>query len=173
MTFQFRNAFYGVTLMREIALFVEDYAHQQVIGTLVRRIAEEQNISVRLDWRNAVGGYPQVAGKLADYLRDLNRQGGSPDLIIVATDSNCVGLNQRARQLERSDSPAQMILAIPDPHIERWLLLDGTAFRDVVGRGCDAPDQNANANATSICLSTPFSTQALFQVSAASSSPKT
>lgn len=24
--------------MREIALFVEDYAHQQVIGTLVQRI---------------------------------------------------------------------------------------------------------------------------------------
>ena len=27
--------------MREIALFVEDYAHQQIIGALVRRIAVE------------------------------------------------------------------------------------------------------------------------------------
>ena len=32
-----------------------------------------------------------------------------------------------------------MVMAIPDPHIERWLLLDGAAFRYVVGRGCDAP----------------------------------
>lgn len=29
--------------MREIALFVEDYAHQQIIGALVLRIAVECN----------------------------------------------------------------------------------------------------------------------------------
>ena len=33
--------------MREIALFVEDYAHEQVIGALVCRIAEEYNIPIR------------------------------------------------------------------------------------------------------------------------------
>ena len=37
-----------------------------------------------------------------------------------------------------------MILAIPDPHIERWLLLDGAAFKAVFGRGCDAPDQKCD-----------------------------
>jgi hypothetical protein len=34
-----------------------------------------------------------------------------------------------------------IICAIPDPHIERWLLLDSEAFKRVLGRGCDAPDQ--------------------------------
>lgn len=34
-----------------------------------------------------------------------------------------------------------MILAVPDPHIERWLLLDGAAFKAVFGKGCGAPDQ--------------------------------
>ena len=34
-----------------------------------------------------------------------------------------------------------VISAIPDPHIERWLLLDSAAFRTVFGRGCPAPDQ--------------------------------
>lgn len=37
-----------------------------------------------------------------------------------------------------------MILAVPDPHIERWLLLDGAAFKAVFGKGCDAPDQKCD-----------------------------
>lgn len=36
---------------------------------------------------------------------------------------------------------ARIICAVPDPHIERWLLLDSSAFKHVFGRGCDAPDQ--------------------------------
>ncbi len=62
--------------MRKIALFVEDYAHRQVIGALVQRIAMERNTSIRLDWRNAVGGHGKVIAKLNDYMRDLKRQGG-------------------------------------------------------------------------------------------------
>lgn len=34
-----------------------------------------------------------------------------------------------------------MIYAIPDPHIERWLLLDSAAFKKVLGKGCAAPGQ--------------------------------
>ena len=78
------------------------------------------------------------------YLQDLTRQGDRPDLIIVATDANCSGLNERAREIGRPDAPASLIHAIPDPHIERWLLLDGAAFRSVFGRGCDAPDQKCS-----------------------------
>lgn len=127
--------------MREIALFVEDYAHRQVIGTLVQRLANQYGIAINLHWRSAVGGYSKVVGNFDDYLRDLARQGGYPDLIIVATDSNCKGLNERTRELERPHSPVPIVMAIPDPHIERWLLLDGEAFNAVVGRGCSAPDQ--------------------------------
>ena len=34
--------------------------------------------------------------------------------------------------------------ATPDPHIERWLLLDGSAFKAVFGKGCEAPDQKCD-----------------------------
>ncbi len=34
----------------------------------------------------------------------------------------------------------QVVLAVPDPHIERWLLLDSAAFKAVLGKGCEAPD---------------------------------
>lgn len=35
--------------MREIALFVEDHAHQQVIQALLKRIAGEYGIEIRLE----------------------------------------------------------------------------------------------------------------------------
>ncbi len=133
--------------MREIALFVEDNAHRQVIGALVRRIAEEYNIPIRLDWRNSVGGHGKVIAELGNYIHDLKRQRSPwPDLIVVATDANCKRLNERTREIVRQDAPAPMILAIPDPHIERWLLLDSAAFRAVFGKGCDAPDQKCERN---------------------------
>ena len=130
--------------MREIALFGEDFAHERVIGALVRRLAKAHGIDVRLDWRSAVRGYGRVVQEFNSYLRDLARQRDRPDLIIVATDANCSGLNERTREIGRPDAPASLILAIPDPHIERWLLLDGAAFRSVFGRGCDAPDQKCS-----------------------------
>ena len=130
--------------MREIALFVEDFAHQQVVGALVRRLADEYGIDVRLEWRSAVRGHGRVVQELDRYLRDLARGGGRPDLIIVGTDANCRGLNERVREIGSPDAPASIVLAVPDPHIERWLLLDGAAFRRVFGRGCDAPDRKCS-----------------------------
>lgn len=127
--------------MREVALFVEDLAHQQIIGALVNRLAQDCDVRVRLDWRNALHGHGKVVQELGNYLHDLKRQGGPfPDLIIVASDANCQGLNDRLRELRDPEAPAPMVLAVPDPHVERWLLLDGAAFRTVFGRGCDAPD---------------------------------
>ena len=34
--------------MHEIALFVEDYAHQQVIGALVQKVADQHGVNVQL-----------------------------------------------------------------------------------------------------------------------------
>lgn len=133
--------------MREVALFVEDHAHRQIIGPLVERIADEQAATVRLNWRSAVRGHGRVVQELRKYLRDLERHGDPwPDLIVVATDANCDGYNDRAKEiLDHSEkAPAPVVLAIPDPHVERWLLLDGAAFKAAVGRGCNAPDQKCD-----------------------------
>ena len=127
--------------MREISLFVEDYGHEQVVGSLVHWLAHEEQVNVRLTWRNTRHGFGRVADEFKEYLRDLRQQGGpAPDLIVVATDANCKGLNERAREFRVQDAPAPITLAMPDPHVERWLLLDGAAFRAVFGVGCDAPD---------------------------------
>ena len=142
--------------MRKVAFFVEDSAHRQVIGALVQRIAEELGVEVHLEWYNATGGYGRVVSEFKKYLRDIQRQGTLPDLIVVATDSNCQGLNERTKEVEgqvgRQDVLPPIIYAIPDPHIERWLLLDGAAFKAVFGQGCSPPDQKCERNRYKKCL---------------------
>lgn len=128
-------------MTKAIAAFVEDFAHHQVIGALIDRIATEQGIGVRVEWRNAWHGHGQVVRELKEYLRDLERQGNPPDLLVIGTDANCRGLSERTRQIPVDDSPVPAVLAIPDPHIERWLLLDGAAFKAALGHGCRAPDR--------------------------------
>ena len=132
--------------MREVALFGEDRAHQLVVGALLRRLAEEHRVEVSLVWRQAYGGHRRVKHELNDYLRALHRNREPlPDLVVVATDANCKGLNERMREV--SNPNAQMpptVLAIPDPHVERWLLLDGAAFKTVLGQGCRAPDRKCD-----------------------------
>ena len=131
--------------MGRVAAFAEDEAHRQVIGALVRRVAEESAASVELEWRSAVGGHGRVATELGRYLTDLERQGEPrPDLVIVATDANCRGLRQRIADLGHPATSVPLVFAIPDPHVERWLLLDGAAFKEVLGKGCDAPDQKCS-----------------------------
>jgi hypothetical protein len=40
-----------------------------------------------------------------------------------------------------ADYAGDRIVAVPDPHIERWLSLDSAGFKSVLGHGCSAPDQ--------------------------------
>ncbi len=87
--------------------------------------------------------------ELRVYLRDLTMRADSrPDLIIVATDANCSGTNNRIREINEATTPftslPPIVTAVPDPHIERWLLLDGAAFRQVLGKGCQAPEQKCS-----------------------------
>ncbi|WP_133510929.1 hypothetical protein [Candidatus Thiosymbion oneisti] len=128
-------------MVKTIAAFGEDFAHQEVIGALIEWVATEQDMEVRMDWRNVRHGYGQVVRELKEYLRDLKRQGNLPDLLVVGTDANCRGLSERTRQIPVAESPVPAVLAIPDPYIERWLLLDGAAFKAALGHGCRAPDR--------------------------------
>ena len=84
--------------------------------------------------------------ELNNYLRALRQQREPlPDLIVAATDANCKGLNARTREIADPDPRTPpVVLAIPDPHIERWLLLDGAAFKAVFDQGCRAPDRKCD-----------------------------
>lgn len=129
--------------MREIALFVEDHAHHLFLKALISRMAGECGIQITPNWRNVRRGHGAVIRELKQYVRDLQRdRAGLPDLVIVATDANCKGMKERLNEIITAikDEPIAIVCAIPDPHIERWLLLDSAAFKTVFGRGCMAPD---------------------------------
>ena len=130
--------------MRKINLFVEDEAHEVFLIALVQRFANDYSITISIKASSVRGGHGKVIAELEQYERDLQRnQEDLPDLIIVGTDSNCKGLSERETEINQvtSNLGDLIINMIPEPHIERWLLLDSEAFKAVFGKGCPAPDQ--------------------------------
>lgn len=133
--------------MRRILIFVEDYAHEEFVTALLHRLAHENGIQIAIVERSVRGGHGQVLGELRTFLRDLDRgREALPDLLVVATDANCKGYVERKKEVDEviEDYIDFTICAIPNPHIERWLLIDSSAFKAVVGRGCAAPDQKCD-----------------------------
>ena len=129
--------------MRNINLFVEDVAHEDFLTALIRRLADESNVEINIKTSNVRGGHGTVITELKQYVQDLQRhEEYLPDLVIVGTDSNCQELPEREKEIYQvtSDLEDLVISMIPEPHIERWLLLDSEAFKEVFGKGCPTPD---------------------------------
>lgn len=128
--------------MLRIVLFVEDEAHEIFIKALTQRITNEMNVHATLQIRCSRGGIGKVLTTLGRYIKDI-KQGAEPhpDLLIVCTDSNCKGFQERKKNIERelSEYAGAYLCAVPDPHIERWLLVDSVAFKTAVGKGCPPP----------------------------------
>lgn len=132
--------------MTEVLLFVEDRAHQVFLKALIKRMLHDMERVDEPDIRDRSvrRGHPAVIRELKIFLRDLlNSRVALPGLVVVATDANCQGLADRSREISAITGRLSLniVHAIPDPHIERWLMLDSAAFKQVLGRGCQAPDQ--------------------------------
>ena len=128
--------------MRNISLFTEDTVHADFLTALVQRIANEHNVEINIKVSSVRGGHEKVITELRQYQQDLQHNVKDlPDLIIVGTDSNCKGFLTREKEINQATSSlADLVISmIPEPHIERWLLLDSEAFRKVFGGGCSAP----------------------------------
>ncbi|MFZ5516833.1 MAG: hypothetical protein ACOY90_09360 [Candidatus Zhuqueibacterota bacterium] len=135
--------------MRRVVLFAEDYAHETCISALVYKIATEKSIDIDVIVRNARGGHGKAVSEFASYLKILPyEQEKLPDVIIIAIDANCQTYLKTKTEIEKVNLQYQYLTihAIPDPHIERWLLLDSSAFKTVLGQGCQAPDKKCEKN---------------------------
>ncbi len=136
-------------MTKRIGLFVEDYGHETVLKALIERYKQEYALDeeVEVQARNVRGGHGRMINELRQYLRDASHDPatGTLNVLIIARDANCKGTQERKRELEAEFQkyalPVQPVYAIPDPHIERWLLLDSQAFKQVLGKGCQAPDK--------------------------------
>lgn len=129
--------------MYRIILFAEDYGHESVICALVKKIAHQFKINVQIVTRSARGGHGRAISEFGAYMKTIAfERDGMPDLVIVTLDANCNSHAVVKKEIARvnQDYAALTICAIPDPHIERWLLLDSAAFKIVFGQGCAAPD---------------------------------
>ncbi|MBI4580415.1 MAG: hypothetical protein HY718_11975 [Planctomycetes bacterium] len=138
-------------------MFVEDFGHEAVLIPLLRRLAADRGVQLKLTPRSARGGHGPMLSELEAYLADI-RAGREklPDLFVVGTDANCLGYAERKRQIEQTcrEYAPLTVCAIPDPNIERWLLLDSGAFKHVLGGGCSPPDMKCQRDRYKQCLTT-------------------
>jgi len=126
-------------------LFTEDIGHEKYVGKLIRRIAAEYELSITIQAVSVRGGHGKVFTELRAYLVDIRRNVKSmPDILVVAVDANKRGVNKTRKEIndiiDKFQMPDFVVHAVPDPHIERWMLIDGSAFSAVFGKGCNAPD---------------------------------
>ncbi len=135
----------GVISMPEITVFCEDSFHENFVGAMLRRFESEYLVGSNFRILSARGGLPRRHWEFGEFLRDLGRgRGNLPDLVLVVLDANCLGYSERKQVMDGAVNrypEFQQIVSygIPDPHIERWMLVDETAFRSVFGRGCTLP----------------------------------
>lgn len=124
---------------RRVAFFLEDSAQEAIIPPLFSRLAAEaQWTQNELDLRvlSARGGGSLRAFR--DFLKDARQRGHlNADLLIVGVDANCKGFTVRrdlvVKAAGRSTTYPAVITAIPDPHVERWYLLDLSALGKAAG----------------------------------------
>jgi len=130
--------------MHKIALFCEDSGHELYVKALIEKIATP--VVVHVFTLSSRFGKGRALSELGRFLQDIeNGKTFMPDAIVAAIDANCRGYNEKRNEInalipEKLQS-LPLIHAIPDPHIERWMLVDSRAFKQVFGVGCAAPDQ--------------------------------
>jgi hypothetical protein len=106
----------------------------------VERIAKEESFTpdnLIHDIRSARGG-SKIINDFKEFIKSLKTYISDFDLLVVAVDGNCKGYQERKKQLEYplKSTPSleeRVVFAVPDPHIERWYILDQKAFKYGVG----------------------------------------
>lgn len=138
-------------MKRTIALALEDRAHESVILALLARIFSDEGEDLH-DWEHVVlsnrGG--KSLERAYDYAEKRRDPGQTPDLLVVASDANCSTFVKKRNDIQKhfKQYAGRIALALPDPHIEHWLLLDRLAFQQGVGipRGIVLPQRKCDKN---------------------------
>ncbi len=121
-----------------VAFFLEDVGQEVIIPPLFKRVANEEGFGA--DQLECSVLHSRGGGSLFAYERFLNdankTRHANADLLIVGSDGNCEGFAARRDQiLTRAEGSlfADVIAAVPDPHVERWYLLDIPALERASG----------------------------------------
>lgn len=101
-----------------------------------------ERLMPQVNVRAARGGYGPTLTELKKYQKALRVLGRltPPDLLVVASDANCMGVPKRRAEVEECVDKSlfpRYVIACPDPHVERWYMADPQSFCTVVGAGID------------------------------------
>lgn len=134
-----------------VVFFLEDHAQEALIPNIVRRlINDERKNPIDYDLRvlSSRGGGSIRAYK--EFIKGVKkRKTPAADVLIVGSDGNCNGFVKRRTQLNdavKGVPYSTIITAIPDPHVERWYLLDSQALAGAAGVPVRAVPPNAKCD---------------------------
>lgn len=123
-----------------IDLFVEDRAHEEFLRPLLARVAQEEGAELVVRVRSARGGHARAVEEFRLY-QALVENGAAdaayPELLIVGIDGNCTTFAKKRAEIQGAAKAAfldGLVVACPDPHVERWYLADPDSFQSVVGQ---------------------------------------
>lgn len=124
-----------------INFFLEDSAQEAFIPPLFERLIVEEGFSVS-DFQFKIlcsrgGGSIQ---EYKNFIKRAKKHSNLADALVVGSDGNCNGFTKRREQLLKiAATPYPVVFtAIPDPHIERWYLLDSLALSRAIGTNVQA-----------------------------------
>ena len=124
-----------------VDLFVEDRAHESFLEPLLMRIAREQDQDIKMEIRvrSARGGHGRAIAEFEIYQKFVMKSllgNESADMVVVAIDGNCSTFAAARRHIQDATVPMlkdRLVIACPDPHIERWYVADPDSFETIVG----------------------------------------
>jgi hypothetical protein len=122
-----------------VDVIVEDRAHEAFLVPMLRRIAQEERVVVSTRARSARGGHGRAVVELTLYQRVVEKGAPGlvpPDLLIAGIDGNCSTFAQAKKAIVAATHAPfsdRLVVACPDPHVERWYLADPESFKEVVG----------------------------------------
>ena len=124
-----------------VDLFVEDRAHESFLEPLLTRIAREQDqdIEMNIRVRSAKGGHGRAIAEFKGYQTIVTKgllSSESADRVVVAIDGNCSTFSIARKRIQDATVPMlkdRLVIACPDPHIERWYVADPQSFETIVG----------------------------------------
>jgi hypothetical protein len=125
-----------MAVSKRVVFFLEDSAHEAIIPPLFLRLADKAQVDLECQVLHARGGGSVSA--LKEFLSDVRQ---SPclqaNLLVVGADANCQGFSTKRDLVEKATSRSRyehkFIAAIPDPHVERWYMLDIQALSQAAG----------------------------------------
>ena len=132
-----------------VDLFVEDRAHESFLEPLLMRIAREQDqdIEMKIRVRSARGGHSRAIAEFELYQKFVTKSllgNASADIVVVAIDGNCSTFSVARRRIQDATVPMlrdRLVIACPDPHIERWYVADPESFETAVGHRPNVGDK--------------------------------